>query len=252
MEELENKTYDIIQSFDNTFEKGNLIDTLSQVGEAGLDFFLEAGDAAPILKDIPVIGLMVSGAKTAANIRSYVLANKVFNFFYGIKDIPLKKRQCFAEEYFKENREDVATALLSILDRLNNKNYVPIICNLMRAQMNGFITIPEFNRVVLALERTAYTDLQYLHKFQESYYEDGVAEAFESAGLVYQSVIDGGNAAADADSGIKMKLSPTGRILLVYGLGFPAVARTPRTTDVKSEVSLEYMDEEEELDLSRK
>ena len=120
----------------------------------------------------------------------------------------------------------------------------------MRAQMNGDITIPEFNRVVLALERTAYTDLQFLHKFQENYYEDGVAEAFESAGLVYQSVIDGGNATAVAESGMKMRLSLTGRILLVYGLAFPAEARTPRATNVKSKLSWKYVKDEEELDVS--
>lgn len=54
--------------------------------------------------------------------------------------------------------------------------------------MNGFITIPEFNRAVLALERTTYSDLQFLSKFVDDYYEEGLAEAFEAAGLVYQSV----------------------------------------------------------------
>ena len=250
MAEIENKTVSVIESFDNTFEKGNLIDTLSQAGEFGLDLVLEAGEAAPILKDIPVLGLIVSGTKTVANVRSYVLAKKVYNFFYCVKYISQEKRQRFAEEYFQENREDIATALLSILDRLNNKNYVPIICNLMRSQMNGLITIPEFNRAVLALERTAYTDLQGIHKFQDNYYEDGLAEALESAGLVYQSVIDGGDATAMSDSGVKMRLTPTGRILLVYGLGYSAAARTPRTTDVKSELSWGYIDEDGTWDLS--
>ena len=120
MEDLENKTNAIIQSFDYTFEKGNLVDALSQVGEVGLDMILEAGDAAPVLKEIPVLGLIVSSTKTVANIRSYVLANKVYKFFYCIKDISLEKRQRFTEKYLKENREDTATALLSILDRLSN------------------------------------------------------------------------------------------------------------------------------------
>lgn len=70
MAEIENKTVSVIESFDNTFEKGNLIDTLSQAGEFGLDLVLEAGEAAPILKDIPVLGLIVSGTKTVANVRS--------------------------------------------------------------------------------------------------------------------------------------------------------------------------------------
>ena len=83
-----NQTVSVIKSFNATFEKGNLVDTLAQVGEIGLDALLELNDSAPIIKDIPVIGLLVSGTKTIANIRSHVLANKVYKFFYCIKDIP--------------------------------------------------------------------------------------------------------------------------------------------------------------------
>ena len=115
-----NQTTSVIKSFDNIFESGNLVDALSQVGEIGLDYALELSEAAPILKDIPVLGLLVSGTKTVANIRSFVLAKKVFKFFYGIKDVPIEKRRKFAEEYCQANREDTAVALLSILDRVNN------------------------------------------------------------------------------------------------------------------------------------
>lgn len=250
MDETKNQTTSVIKSFDNTFESGNLVDTLSQVGEVGLDYALELSDKAPILKDIPVLGLIVSGTKTVVNIHSHVLANKVFKFFYGIKDVPVEKRREFAKEYCKANREDTAVALLSILDRLNNQNYVPIICRLMKAKMDGAMTIPEFNRTVLALERTAYTDLNLLPKFVGDYYEEGVAEAFESAGLVYQSVIDGGSADSSSDGGSKMKLSHTGRLLLVYGLGYPAEARVPRSTDVKSGITWEAIDEDEILKIT--
>ena len=234
MSDQENNTKSVIQSFDYTFENENLIDILSQTGEVGLDYMLDIANASAIIKDIPVLGLIVSGTKTIANIRNYVLANKVLKFFYGIKDVSIERRQKFAEEYCKENREDTATALLSILDRLNNHNHVSIICHLMQAKMKEKISIAEFNRAVLALERTSYTDVNQLSKFTEDYYEEGLAEAFESAGLVYQSVIDNGKAVSDSDRGAKMRLSPTGRILLVYGLNVENIAYTPRITEVKS------------------
>lgn len=215
MEETMNQTTSVIESFDNTFESGNLVDTLSQVGEVGLDYALDLSKAAQILKDIPVLGLLVSCTKTIANIRSHALANKVFRFFYGIKDIPIEKRRKFAEEYCQANREDTAVTLLSILDRLNNQNYVPIICRLMKAKMDEEITILDFNRCILALERTAYTDLELLPRFVNDYYEAGVAEAFEAAGLVCLSVIDPRNMCG----GQKMKLSRTGCLILKFGLG---------------------------------
>lgn len=107
----------------------------------------------------------------------------------------------------------------------------------MRAQINGYKTIAQFNRVVIALERTAYTGLQFLHKFDDDYYEEGVAAAFESGGLVYPSVIGNGDAFSELKSGIKMKLTHTRRLLLVYGLDFSTEDHVSRVTEVKSELS---------------
>lgn len=91
MEEDKNKTESVIQSFNSTFESGNLIDTLSQIGEVGVDFAMDFAEAAPIVKDIPVLGLIVSGTKTIANIRSYSLAKKVFRFFMALRIYLLRK-----------------------------------------------------------------------------------------------------------------------------------------------------------------
>jgi len=231
MEETTNQTTSVIESFDKAFESENLVDSLSQVGEVGLDYALDLSEAAPILRDIPVLGLIASGTRTFANIRSYVLANKVFKFLYGIKDVPIEKRRKFAEEYCQANREDTAVALLSILDRLNNQNYVPIICRLMKAKMDEEITLLDFNRCILALGRTAYTDLELLSRFVSDYYEEGVAEAFEAAGLVFLSVIDPRN----LRGGPKMKLSTTGRIILKFGLEQPVDIEASRNTRIISD-----------------
>lgn len=229
MEQIKNNTTSsVIKSFNDTFESGNLVDILSQVGEVGLDYALELSDSSPILKDIPVLGLIVSGTKTIANIRSHLLVNKVFKFFYGIKDIPIEKRKKFAEEYCQVNREDTAVALLSILDRMNNLNNVPIVCRLMKAKMDDKITIQEFNRCILALERVSYSDLDSLIKFDNNYYEEGVAESFEAAGLVCLSLIDPHLFGVQ-----KMTLSKTGRILLVYGLEKSVPLYKPRIIGIK-------------------
>lgn len=220
IEETTNQTTSIIKSFDNTFESGNLIDTLSQVGEVGLDYTLELSNAAPILKDIPVLGLIVSGTKTVANIRSHVLANKVFKFFYEIKDVPIEKRREFSEEYCQANREDTAVALLSILDRLNNQNYVPIICRLMKAKIDGEITIAEFNRAVVALERIPYTDIPNLEDYVTDHYESGVTEILFAAGVLRLSHEDFENSTNE------YQLNKTGFLLLKYGVGVDVIIST--------------------------
>ena len=60
-------TNKVVESFDNSFEKGNLVDTFSQVGEFALDQAIKSD----VLRDVPVIGLLVSGYKTVVNIKDY-------------------------------------------------------------------------------------------------------------------------------------------------------------------------------------
>lgn len=230
-QQSDNKTESTVQLFEETFQSGNLIELTSSLGEFGIDAVLSHVGVAEVVKDIPVVGLLVGLTKTVMDIRTYLLAKKVYNFFFGIRDIPLEKRIKFSNDYCRENREDTATALLNILDRMNNQNNVPIICRLMKSKMNDNISMRDFNRCILALERISYTDLDSLLNFDKDYYEEGVAESFESAGLVYLSVIDPHN----RYGGPQMRLSRTGRILLKYGLEKPVSLEAPRTTRIKSD-----------------
>lgn len=231
MEQSENKTESAVQLFDETLKSGNLTVLLSSCGEIGIDSIMSSKGVAEVVKDIPVVGLLVSLTKTVMDVRAYLLAKKIYVFFFGIKDVPLAKRIKFSEEYCRENREDTATALLGILDRMNNHNNVPIICRLMKAKMNEQISMHDFNRCILALERISYPDLDSLIRFDEDYYEAGLAESFESAGLVYLSVIDPHN----RYGGPQMRLSRTGRVILVYGLEKKVSLDAPRTTRIKSD-----------------
>ena len=231
MKAPENKTESAVQLFDSTFKTGNLVDLTSSLGEIGVDSLMSCVNLPQVVESIPVLGVLVSLTKSVVDIRTFLLTRKVYDFFFGIKEIPIEKRIKFSEEYCRENREDTAAALLSILDRMNNRNSVPIICRLMKAKMNDDISMRDFNRCILALERVSYADLDRLSKFEDDYYEEGVSESFESAGLVYQSVIDPRN----CYGGLKMKLSRTGRILLAYGLGKMALLDEPRTTRIKSD-----------------
>lgn len=70
-------------------------------------------------------------------------------------------------------------------------------------------------------------------------YNDGLADE-------YQSVIDGGGAASYS-GGVKMTLSPTGRLLLAYGLGRSVVAHIPRSTVLKGGLGRVYVDDEDEM-----
>ena len=53
----QDKTKNVVKSFDKTLETSNLVDAFSQVGEFAIDQAIQID----LLKIIPVFGLLVSG-----------------------------------------------------------------------------------------------------------------------------------------------------------------------------------------------
>lgn len=232
------QTSAVVASFDQTIEKGNLVDAFSQVGE----FAFDQGIKNDLLKDIPVLGLLVSSYKTVVNIKDFRLTRKVFRFLYNLQDTTAEQRQKFVKKYVEANREDTASSLLDILEKLNNDNAVPLVCNLMKAVINEDLAVVQFNRLVIAIQRTAFTDLTQLSKYVNDYDEDGLSDALQAAGLIYQSVYDGGNADT-GESSSKFKISPNGYLLLKYGFMKSDVDKAPRFAEINAGVTWDDIDE---------
>lgn len=207
----EDKTSILIDAFDQSFEKNNLVDIFLQAGEFVIDQAIENN----LLKDIPVFGVLVSGYKTVVNIKAYRLARKVFKLLYNLQDTTPKERQKFVKRYCEFNQEDTAAALLEILEKINNINTVTVVCNLIKAVIKEEITIIQFNRLIVAMQRTSYTDLIQLEKYENEYDEYGLSDALLSSGLIYQSNYD--NKAEEGKSENKFQISPNGILLLKHG-----------------------------------
>lgn len=229
VQEQNDITTNVVASFDNTFENENLVDTFSQVGEFAIDQAIKND----VLKDVPLFGLLISGYKTIVNVKDYNLTRKVYRFLYNLQDTTPEERQKFSKKYCEANQEKTALSLLNILDQLNNGNMVPIICNLMKAVIKEEMTIAQFNRLVMSIQRTAFTDLSQLSKYQEAYDEEGLSDALMAAGLIYQTAYDGGNAAGKANEN-KFIISPNGTLLLKYGLKLSNVQEKPRSTSISA------------------
>lgn len=232
------QTSAVVASFDQILESGNLVDTFSQVGEFAIDQAIKND----LLKDIPLFGLLVSGYKTVVNVKDFRLTRKVYRFLYSLQDTTAEQRHKFVKKYVEANQEDTASSLLDILEKLNNSNSVPLICNLMKAVINDELTAAQFNRLVIAIQRTAFTDLTQLSKYVNDYDEDGLSDALQAAGLIYQSVYDGGNADT-GESNSKFKASPNGYLLLKYGFMKNDVEETPRLAGINAGLIWEEIDD---------
>lgn len=229
-------TAEVLTSFSDSFENSNLIDTFSQIGEFAIDQAIKND----MLRDIPIIGVLVSGYKTVINIQDYHLARKIYRFLYNLKDTTTTERQIFSKKYCNSNKENTALALLNVLDQLNNGNLVPVICSLMKAVISEDLTIYQFNRLIIALQRTAYTDIVQLSKYEKPYDEEGLSDALLASGLIYQSVIDGGNAET-GEIGSKFIISPNGYLLLKYGLRQKNIKENGRNIEIKTKPEWETL-----------
>lgn len=238
--QIEDLTTSVVSSFNETLEKGNIVDTFSQVGEFAIDQAIQND----LLKDIPVFGLLVSGYKTVVNIKDFCLTKKVFRFLYHMQDTTPEQRQKFIQKYVEVNQENTAASLLDILEKLNNGNSVPLVCSLMKAVINEQISIAQFNRLIIAIQRTAFTDLIQLGKYVNEYDEDGLSDALQAAGLIYQSRYDGGSYDS-GENNSKFKINQNGYLLLRYGFLKDKVNESPRLTEIKVEPKLEAYSIEE-------
>lgn len=200
--------YEIVESFQNSFENDNTIDFVIDAADLVFDKFVDS-DA---VNGVPVVGMLNGVYKIYKNVQAYRLAKKVYLFLYHTKEIDAEKKRKFIEEYIESNQEDGIDALLSVIDQLDNQNKVGILTNLLKAKVDEVITIYEFNRLVACLQRIPYSDILKLKDYENHHYEPGVTEVLYAAGVLYLSHED-----FEEDTN-KYKLNYNGAQLLMYGL----------------------------------
>ena len=134
--------YEIVESFQNSFENDNTLDFVVDAADLAFDKFVDS-DA---VNGVPVVGMLNGVYKIYKNIQAYRLAKKVYRFLYHTRDIETEKKRKFVKEYIESNQEDGIDALLSVIDQLDNQHKVDIMARLLKAKVEEDITIYEFNR----------------------------------------------------------------------------------------------------------
>jgi hypothetical protein len=88
------------------------IDAASSLAEVGIDALLDDG----LLRDIPVVGTLVSLARAGIALRDRFFAKKIARFLLQVGDVPEEERRRFHEELRKSLRRALAEEALR--DRL--------------------------------------------------------------------------------------------------------------------------------------
>ncbi len=200
--------YEIVESFQNSFESDNTIDFVVDSADLAFDKFVDS-DA---VNGVPVVGMLNSVYKIYKNVQAYRLAKKIYRLLYHTREIKTEKKQKFVKEYIESNQEDGIDALLSVIDKLDNQHKVDIMAQLLKSKVEEDITINEFNRLVACLQRIPYSDVLKLKDYKDHYYEPGVTEVLYTAGVLYLSHED------FEENTNKYKLNYNGAQFLKYGL----------------------------------
>lgn len=209
----------IVKSFKATYNSEEAYDTVATIGDVALDVIIDGG----VLDGVPVIGLLKGVYKTTKNFQIQRLIKKVHKFILVTQDTTLDERTKFIQEYAEKNKEEGCEALLAVIDRLDNVNKVNILVNIMKARINKDINISDFIRLCAIIDRIPFSDFSELVKYVEDYYEEGSTDVLLSAGVLFNTVIDG-------NEGNKYRLNSLGKILLKYGLLNDVPVETRKST----------------------
>lgn len=210
---------EIVKSFDDTYNSEEAYEMVAQIGDVALDVIIDGG----ALDGVPVIGLLKGVYKTTKNFQFQRLIKKVHKFIFITQDITLEERNKFIQEYTEKNKEEGCEALLAVIDRLDNVNKVDILVNLMKAKIKGGINMADFIRLCAIIDRIPFSDFSELVKYVEDYYEEGSTDVLLSAGVLFNTIIDG-------NEGNKYRLNSLGKILLKYGLLRDVPVETKKST----------------------
>jgi hypothetical protein len=150
MESLEVKILDEIS-------REHLETIFEDLTEVTLDSLMQDG----VLKEIPIIATVVGLLKTSNNIREKIFAKKLLNFFYALKDIPIKKRIDFIQrlDETKGFKKKVGETIIVLLEQIDNLEKPKIIGNLFKAYILENISFHDFSKISSSVNRINLDDL---------------------------------------------------------------------------------------------
>ena len=173
-----------------------------------------------ISSEIPIISLIKSSAYAFAHYKERKFAKRCIVFLSTLADGDMDEKDIFdfIEDLYNHTLENGYDTIVGMIDRFDNENKAVILANLVRHCAEKHFPVPEFLRVVNALERVPYPDLKYLLKYINNHYEAGESEILAVSGLIIQTNISPGVWNNGNDGGFKYGLSRVGENMLHYGL----------------------------------
>lgn len=156
---------------------------LVEYGEAILDSKLEEN----VLRDVPVLGSVVSVCRVGLGIRERLFGHKLARMVLQLQDITDQERSEFATllDQDVKFRDRVLSHLILLVDRLNDIEKATLLGNACRALVLKEISFEQFSRLAEAIDHAHIADLRALASIEsESSIQATWAFSFAAIGLL--------------------------------------------------------------------
>lgn len=169
------------------------------------------------IEKIPILGWVVKTQEAFQDFRNLVFCKKIYRFLIFTSRYSKKQIADFFEEYSSANQENGYESMLLVLERMDNYNKVGVMTNLLKAKLEGQLSMENYIRLVASLQQIPYVDLKYLPDYLESIGTRHDTYMLLAAGLLYNSEI--GIDGVGKEDGSRYQLNDNGLLFVNYGLG---------------------------------
>jgi hypothetical protein len=127
------------------------INAASALAEVGIDALLDDG----LLRDIPVVGTLVSLARTGIALRDRIFAKKIARFLLQLNEVHAAERGQFHEELTRDPKRAkvLGETLIVLLDRIDDVEKARLLAQSFAALLQKKISETDFHRLCRAVDR---------------------------------------------------------------------------------------------------
>ncbi len=167
-------------SLNDTIVDSNLADFAKDGLELGIDSLMKDG----ILKEIPIIRILVGLINSTQNISNRLFLKKIISFLRGISEIPADKRKKMIDKIDKSKKykNKVSEKLLFIIEHCEDDVKSEYIAHLFKSFIKEEATYDEFINGTSIINRLTTADFNRFIKQEQLYIEDS---EFIGVGLTY-------------------------------------------------------------------
>jgi hypothetical protein len=168
-----------IKKYASALDSSLKSDSLQYVGVSLAESLTDAVMEEGVARDLPIVGMLVSLAKTGVHIKDRLFLKKIIFFLTELKEIPANKRQEMISRIDNsgKHRIKVGEKLLYILEKCEDHQKAQLIALLFKAFIEEKIDYSNFLKATKVIENSIVEDLEWF--IQHDWEDISVEEAAE-------------------------------------------------------------------------